>query len=163
MKTHNLLKTMLPGVVLSAIAINSYANPAERMLSKLDTDEDGLISMAEFQAGEGGPFSRMDNNSDGAVTLDEIRHNMSERIAEHQQEISERQADRQDRIEAHFTQADEDGDGVVTIDEAKLAAFTHMDQDADGYLSSQEVKNTRLRHHKGMGRHHRRPDDPETL
>ena len=47
------------------------ASPAGRMLSRADSDGNGLITKAEMEAGAEAMFKVMDKNGDGVVTADE--------------------------------------------------------------------------------------------
>lgn len=140
--------------ILSLASFTLIAAPNDR--PRLDTDGDGLISFDEFQANERGLVQRMDNNDDGVVTLEEIHAAAESR----QQEMIDRQASHQARLEAHFTQADVNQDGMVTDAEAKTAAFQKLDQDADGYLSREEMRAARKHHGGGPhGRQGKRAQD----
>ena len=71
-------------------------------------------------------------------------------------------AEMQTRMQAHleemFTNSDTDHNGIVTSEEARLAAFNRIDENADGFLSKEELKNAkRDRGHRGGDRrkHHK--------
>jgi Ca2+-binding EF-hand superfamily protein len=103
------------------------------MLKKLDTDGDGRVSRAEFQAGKQAKFDKMDNNNDGVVTTDketakaEKKHWWS----------------RSDKSNDKVVKADTNADGQVTASEQSATAdawFTKADTNNDGYLSASELQ-----------------------
>lgn len=78
-------------------------------LARMDTDGDGRIALAEYQAWMGYAFERMDANGDGQLTADELPGGKGGTIslAEHR--------------------------------EALAAMFRRQDADADGFLSAKEL------------------------
>jgi len=157
------MRKLLAIFTLAAVATTAIAAPHERMMSKSDSDGDGLISLDEFHDFDRGMFQRMDSNGDGVVTQDEIEMHMQEM----QSKMTGRHSEMQSRIEGHFTQADTNQDGMVTSEEAKSAAFSRIDEDADGYLSSSELQNARQHRKQGRHGHHgskhgHHGSDPET-
>lgn len=130
----------------------------EGMISQLDTDGDGKISRAEFEAPRLERLKAMDPNGDGILTLEEMKTQAVEQAVKRAEAMAERR----------FKALDVDGDGKVTAAEALLAqdgkdrpghdlmAFERMDTDKDGYLSTEE-----LRQHKPKpgprGEHKRGP------
>ena len=106
---------------------------ASRGIERLDTDEDGRVSRAEFQASKAGDrLARLDKDGDGSVTLAEV-------------EAVERERLRQRLLQA-FRQDDSDQDGVLSAKEmeaARAARFDRMDADKDGYLSAEELASAR--------------------
>lgn len=87
---------------------------------RADTDKDGKVSLAEFNAGGEKMFKRFDRDGDGKIELKSDRPFMK-RLAD----------------------ADTNEDGVITQDEAGAFGaerFKAMDADGDGYLSREERK-----------------------
>jgi len=143
---NNLAKTIAL-ILLAGSAATAVGKPMDRMMEKLDTDGDGMISAAEFHPPrDRGMMEHMDVNNDGAVTLEEI----NQQIAERQTEMAQRQAEMTVRVHSFFKDADTDGDGSVTREEAQAAAFNRIDANHDGYLTEEELSNAKPPH---GGRH----------
>ena len=149
-----MMTTMLAGAGAASAA------PHDRMIKRLDTNEDGLVSLAEFMAHEhDGILKRFDANEDGALTLDEISGGLSQAHEKKRAMAAARQEKMRLKLEEHFADADTNGDEMVTVEEARMAAFTRMDEDGDGLLSREEIRKARhfRRGHK-QGRHRRDRD-----
>lgn len=140
---------------------------------QLDTDKDGSISRAEWDAPRLAALKALDPDADGVVTLEEMKADAVARATAR----AEAQAERR------FARLDLDGDGRVTAAEAMMAGpsgpqkarghggdlFARLDADKDGTLSAQELENARkmMRDaHRGPGkgprehgRHHERGGD----
>ena len=98
---------------LSATADHEDGRHGKRMskiMSHLDKDESGTISLSEFQMPEGRetPDMRMDLNDDGTISRDEV----AEAINQHSEKAL-----------ARFDEADLDGNGIVTSD---AVSYTHL-------------------------------------
>lgn len=78
-------------------------------LARMDTDGDGRIALAEYQAWMGYAFERMDADRDGRLTADELPGGKGRTIslAEHRESLA--------------------------------AMFRRQDVDADGFLSAKEL------------------------
>jgi hypothetical protein len=127
-------------ILLAAGAALAIGKPVDRMIDKLDSDGDGLISAEEFQPPRHrGMIEHMDANNDGSVTMEEIN-----------QQIADRQVEKIARIHTFFNDADTDGDGSVTQEEAQAAAFNRVDENQDGYLTEEELRKAKPPH---GGRH----------
>ena len=134
-------------ILLAGVAMTAFGKPIDRMIDKLDSNEDGMVSTEEFQPTRNrGMMKYMDINKDGVVTMEEI----NEQFGDDQAEIALRQAARMARAQAFFAEADTDGDGSVTEEEAQSAAFNRIDKNADGYLTKGELRNAQPNHE---GRH----------
>jgi Ca2+-binding EF-hand superfamily protein len=133
-------------LIAATFALSSQAEPGSRMLKKIDTDNDGVVSFQEFQSHDRGFFQRLDTDGDGAVSIEDANQHLDERMAEHRAEMAEREAEMKARLNEHLTSADANQDGIVTREEAELAAFSHIDENGDGYLSPEELKNARPKH-----------------
>jgi hypothetical protein len=110
---------------------------AHGMLKQMDTDGDGAISRAEFDAHRLSRIAAMDADGDGYVSFEEME--------------AHRQAQREQRARARFDRLDTDGDGRVSLEE--LAAmgerrFERMDRNGDGVLDADD----RMGRHEGMRR-----------
>ena len=117
-------------ILLTGGAVLAVGKPVDRMIDHLDSDGDGMISAEEFQPPRRrGMIEHMDVNNDGAVTVEEIN-----------EQIADRQEKETARLHAFFSDADTDGDGAVTREEAQTAAFNRVDENRDGYLTEEELR-----------------------
>jgi Ca2+-binding EF-hand superfamily protein len=119
--------TMTGGVALAGQAApTDQAPPGGRgggMMMRADTNGDGKISRAEFAAMSEQRFARMDRNSDGAITADEVG-DMANRgpgggvmaaDADHDGKVSH--AEFTAMATARFARMDANSDGDITADE----------------------------------------------
>lgn len=128
---------------LSAFADHETDGHGKRMtkiMSHLDKDENGTISLNEFQRPEGrdAPEMRMDLNGDGSISEEEVSDAVNQRSGE---------------ALARFNEADIDGNGIVTAEERRQAVFNRIDSDADGQLTKSEMRKARKEMGKKMRRH----------
>lgn len=77
-------------------------------LARMDSDQDGRISLTEYQAWMGYAFERMDLNGDGLLTADELPGGKGRTVslAEHRESLA-----------AMFRRQDVDGDGFLDAKE----------------------------------------------
>jgi Ca2+-binding EF-hand superfamily protein len=146
-KTRHILSLSLLGLTLTGLSLSTFAaegRSQQHMLDRMDDNQDGVISMEEFQSPMKGRMSRADADDDGEVTLNEIESHRAERMAEHEA----RRAEHADKMSARFQAMDTDGSGGVTPEEARIAAFNYMDSNQDGSLSVDELR--RPEGHRGM-------------
>lgn len=145
--------TILTAPLLAVFAAVSLAGPGPGIL-RLDNDGDGRISREEFRPPEErrGPdiFAEADANDDGAVSRDELLT-----------KIAEVETQRMEWATARFADMDSDGNGEVSMDEARDYAFSRLDADGDGYVTDEEAREM---HHRRRGRgekgsHRRRSND----
>ena len=137
-------------LLLTSGVANASAKTLERMMKRMDTDGDGVISIDEFNPRREGIVEHIDENEDGVVTLDEINQHIAYREAE----MAEKIAEMRQRIQQHFDDADTDANGMVTEYEARSAAFNRIDEDGNGYLTEDELRTAghdmkRHRRHRG--------------
>jgi hypothetical protein len=114
-------------------------------IEKLDADNDGRISRAEASASTRGKgkmlenFAAIDANNDGYLVRTELR-------AWHERMRPQREAERAQRFNAKFAEADLNRDGKLSRVEVgekmpRLAErFAWMDDDKDGFLSRDELR-----------------------
>ena len=142
-----LLSISLIGLAMTAAV---QAQPPGGGFAGLDTDGDGLVSQIEFAARETrrGPkiLERADADGDGAISLDELQGAIDERA-------DERHARASERMQEMFTAMDENGDGLVTREEADSHAFARADSNGDGFISEDEAADV---HERRGGRFERR-------
>lgn len=113
------------GPVLAAPA---FADES-RLLSALDSNQDGSLSRAEFLVLRAQMFSRIDTDASGTVTKAETE---AARAAMAQQA---------DRRQSDIWAQDADGDGQLTLAEytSVTPGFDRADRDGDGTLSGPEI------------------------
>ncbi|MBB3342176.1 EF-hand domain-containing protein [Luteimonas sp. RC10] len=94
----------------AATAGAQVARTAE-YLERMDTDGDGRVSLAEYQAWMGYAFDRMDRNGDGVLSADELPGGQGRPIT---------RAEHLARLAATFNRQDRNRDGY--LDARELAA-----------------------------------------
>ena len=115
-------------------------------LERMDTDNDGRISRAEFDAGEKHKldFAAVDANKDGYLVRTELR-------AYHEKMRPQREAERAKRFDEKFAAADLNRDGKlsrVEVDEKMPRMKDHfawVDENRDGFISRGELQAGRKR------------------
>ena len=133
-------------------------------LERLDSDHDGRISRAEFDAGQAAraammekhgrhegmkqhppmDFAAIDANRDGYIVRSEL-------TAHHERMRPQREAERAARFNTRFAEADLNRDGKlnrIEVDEKmpKLSErFAWLDENRDGFLSREELQSRHSR------------------
>ena len=141
------------GIVFSGICNASLA--ADERASErpsLDSNGDGIISFVEFQESNINDLSRLDTDQNGVLTLDEFlnaRPMRGPRSGTRGRganagggaiENNERRERMVERITKQFHDIDTDGDEIVTLAEFQEATFDRMDRDGDGVLNAEELE-----------------------
>lgn len=112
----------------------------QAMLDKIDTNHDGVISRAEYQAWVDSRFAKLDGNGNGVVTADEIAHSPAT------QQRDERRAE-------HFVKRfDANGSGQVTKADFEARQMARFDRISGG---SDTVTADQLMPKRGAFKHHR--------
>lgn len=162
-------------LVLATGAVSAQdagAAPAKRPapLMQLDTDGDGRITRAEWDAPRLERLKAMDPDQDGFVTLEEMKADAVARATKRAEAMAERR----------FNRLDTDGDGKISAAEAMMAPpegrpgpkggkghgprgkamgpmggdfhgnfFERLDADKDGVLSAEELEAAKNRMERG--------------
>ena len=105
------MRRLLTTLALACTPFASFAqvNATGEYLARMDTDRDGRVSLAEYQAWMSYAFDGMDRNRDGMLSVDELPGGRGKPITR----------------EAHLAQL--------------AARFTRQDADGDGFLSAKEL------------------------
>jgi len=107
------------------------ARPSTGMM-RYDTNKDGFVDRAEWDAGQDARFKQLDANHDGKLTKEEL--------FSQSRSTSDRALERQD---AFFRRVDRDRDGFVSPDEFMAQAgrnFARCDLDKDGRTNTAECR-----------------------
>ena len=104
------------------------------MFKKLDTNGDGVISKAEFNAFNARHFRKLDTNNDGKLTPEELQGG-------HKQEMGH--GDGTTHLDQRFNAADANHDGGLDREEASNMPmlsqyFDEVDANKDGKVTRQE-------------------------
>jgi Ca2+-binding EF-hand superfamily protein len=107
--------------------------PPEQVIERLDTDQNGTISQDEATGPMAKRFEKIDANEDGEVDAGELKA------------ARERRKDKEKGEK--LKQADTDGNGAISYDEASQAGleklvehFDKVDGDGDGQITKQEMR-----------------------
>jgi len=114
----------------------------------MDTDGDGMVSKAEYDANHDKHFKELDTNSDGKLSPEEMR-------AGHHVIAKE-------NMKKRFDKADANHDGTLSRDEIKdlpylSRRFDELDTNKDGKLTQDELQAGWAKHHREHGN-----KDPKT-
>lgn len=97
--------------LLWPVLASAQVTASNEYVARMDTDVDGRVALAEYQAWLGYAFERMDLNRDGQLTPDELPGGKGKAIS---------LADHRESLAAMFKRQDADGDGF--LDAKELAA-----------------------------------------
>ena len=138
----------------TAMAGSPPTSDAPRDEMRADTDHDGRVSRAEYDAAASQRrsdwFDKLDLNKDGYIAQDEM-----------QKARETRRANMRGHMDEKFKEADANGDGQLSLDEvqAKMPRladhFGDLDKDKNGLLTKEEL----AQGHRGHGP---RPTTPAT-
>lgn len=127
----------------------------ERMLERLDTNNDGGISLEEVKAHQANLFTQVDANNDSSLTEEEFAMIKDIRKAEREANKPEgtETADKGDKDGKRkgkrgkrgpsFDRLDADNSGNVTLEEFASQAekmFERMDRNEDGVINADDMK-----------------------
>ena len=119
----------------------------ERMLGRIDTNGDGLISKAENRAATEARFARMDANGDGTIGADERGKGMGKwKRGGRRGGAAGGGPAPLDARKGQGMKADANGDGVITraeFDAQSAARFAAMDANKDGKIDQSEMPKPR--------------------
>lgn len=137
MKTANFLPLLAALAVLafptSASAQRGQRDPMEA-LEGADSNDDGIITRAEFAAARAARFGKMDRNGDGAISRDDFGRLIQFRPSAGQ------------RLDAMLAEADANHDGRLTREEqakAPMPLFDRLDANKDDRVDAAEKANAR--------------------
>lgn len=107
-----------------------HGDMKEKMFKEMDTNGDGAISEAEFNAFHAKRFKEMDANGDGKITFEEME-------AGHKKMMEKAKGKR-------FDEADTNHDGALTREEAEKMPmlskhFDEVDANKDGKVTREEM------------------------
>ena len=108
------------------------------MFARYDTDHDGKISLAEYEAGRMMQFKRMDTDGNGALSFAEIDA-ATVAAAQRGGPMADMMKARNDALKA----ADANGDQSISGDEFKAyvdGEFKKLDTNGDGVLTADELQ-----------------------
>ncbi|HEY0178121.1 MAG TPA: hypothetical protein VGC30_00630 [Dokdonella sp.] len=129
-----------PTATTAAPAAAPHANFRQQFLQKIDTNGDGVISRAEYQAWVDGRFDKLDTNGDGRVDAKEIES--SPATAEHVQK----------RADGFVQRFDQSGTGVVSkadFEAKEMARFDRLSNGGDSVTVDQLMPRRGAFHHRG--------------
>jgi Ca2+-binding EF-hand superfamily protein len=107
-------------------ANKKHGDFSQRILQRVDTDKDGKISKAEFDAEGSKLFARLDDNGDGKISENEMPQRHWARFGGQM-----------------FDRMDADKDGKVTKAEFQAAGdrmFQRLDKNGDGIIEKDEMQ-----------------------
>ena len=104
-----LSKLTVSACLLWPALASAQVTASDEYLARMDTDGDGRVALAEYQAWLSYAFEQMDANRDGLLTADELPGGTGKTIS------------------------------LIEYRESLAAMFRRQDADGDGFLSAQEL------------------------
>lgn len=135
--TRSTLLSLAGILLISAMPVTAHAKP------NADSNQDGKITRAEFDAASDARFTKTDTNSDGYISADE--------------RIEARATKQSEKAGAHFDRLDQNGDGFVSRSEFEQKSedrkekrrdriMDFADENKDGQISDSERKTAKEKH-----------------
>ena len=144
MRTMIVLAALLAAAAAQAAEPSSQAPGGRSGPGALDINADGLITLDEAQTRPrfAAHFGDIDVNSDGQLDAGEMNA--------HRERM---RAEKRVRAEQRWKEADKDGDGLISRDEAAAMPrmsehFDRLDADTDGRVSREEMRQLRGQKHR---------------
>jgi Ca2+-binding EF-hand superfamily protein len=136
MKRSVLIAALLIGLT-PLCAVQAQDMPGQRILQRIDTNGDGVISKDEMTAARERLFKRLDRNGDGVIDEKEMESA--------RQAIKDRAEVAQARLGNRWRRMDTNGDGKVSEQEfaSSMPLFDLVDRNGDGRLSADEIATVR--------------------
>ncbi len=132
-----LASAALAGLIMaSGLQAQAQGKPLG-LYSRMDSNGDGKVSLAEFEAAHATQLARFDANKNGTVTVSEVDAFFAPHLSQGGQFVQQRLAT--------LRSADANGDGVISAEEFKTAGeaeFKAADANGDGYIEVAEVQAT---------------------
>jgi len=113
--------------VINTVMAKPQSDLGKAGMKHIDSNDDGKLSLEEFQNKNPGPFDRLDEDGDGSIYWHELEA--------HHMEV-------QEKMRKKFDRADANGDGLISGEEivaAQTRAFNRMDRNGDNFLSRREL------------------------
>jgi len=119
----------------------------ELMFKSMDSNADGVVSIAEFNAYYAKRFKELDTNNDGKITLDEMNNG-------HPKSMTDTRNNGTTHLDERFNAADANHDGGLDREEAKQMPmlsmyFDEVDANHDGKVTRQEYFDAMPLLHRG--------------
>jgi Ca2+-binding EF-hand superfamily protein len=165
MRINRLALLTLTALSLSGAAFSgaAFADAGQGPLKAADTNKDGVVDQAEFQASRDQWFQKLDTNKDGFISTDELKAAAEQMHAawaqkhpDSQQNTTQQSATggtRTDRFaQGMLKRVDTDHDGKISQAEFNVESanvFKRMDKNGDGKLASDEMHGWRGGHPGG--------------
>lgn len=140
------LVTALCAVPSAALAIEPYLPKSTKVFAKLDADSNGKITLSEIQSKAEKRFLKLDGDGNGAVSKEEIDKFLRKAVETRRDRIlksmdadsdnSISKAELDGFVTKMLADADVDGDGGVSIDEAKKYRVAKLHKPATGESSN---------------------------
>jgi len=132
----------------ASVALACEGGPCPTVQShfkELDTNKDGVVTKAEFDAGHAKHFKAMDANHDGKITVAEMEAAHDQQHDAHGQHHEMKQEQHTGTFKEIFDHADADHDGALSKAEAKsmpmiLERFDEFDGNKDGKVTYDEIR-----------------------
>ena len=119
------IRTLSVFAVVTALSSVAFAHGrGGHMFEKLDTNNDGKVTLAEAQAGAQARFTAMDANKDGVLAGDEAKGPMIKH-ADTNNDGKITLAELQTQAGTWFAKIDKNNDKVVTKDELQAMRAEH--------------------------------------
>ena len=146
-------KYLLAGATATLIAAVAMAAPGGDRFAKLDSDGNGSVTRAEFDAKRADRFASLDGDRDGFVTKAEMtaRHEAmkakrAEKRGGDRPKHAQHHAGRAGMHGDHFARRDADNDGRLSLAEFQAGGakrFERLDADKNGSVTRAEMDQAR--------------------